>query len=90
MTDLGVYCWEIFSAGAPSVSSDMFAAVSSKAVDERLEGFSQPEETVAEHNKRDLLALFATNSTAGAYRHSAFQTLFASLPPIVLLWVAFS
>ena len=68
----------------------MFAAVSSKAVEERLEGFAQPEETVAMHNKRDLLALFATNSTAGVHRHSAFQPLFDLLPPIVLLWVAFS
>ncbi len=90
MTDFGVYCSEIFLAGAPSASSDMFAAVLSKAVDERLEGFSQPEETVAEHNKRDLLALFATNSTAGAYCHSAVQPLFALLTPIVLLRVAFS
>lgn len=90
MTDFGVYCWDIFSAGAPSASSDMFAAVSSKAVDERLEGLSQPEETVAEHNKRDLLALFATKSSAGSYRHSGFQPLFASLPPMVLRRVAFS
>ncbi len=51
MTDLGVYCFEVCSVGTPLVRSDMFAAVSSNAVEKRLVGLAQPEEIVAEHNK---------------------------------------
>ena len=51
MTDLGVYCFEACSAGAPLARSDMFAAVSSNAVEKRLVGLAQPEEIVVEHTK---------------------------------------
>ena len=51
MTDFGVYRFEVCLAGTPLARSDMFAAVSSNAVEKRLVGLAQPEEIVTEHNK---------------------------------------